>query len=47
MNREVLDNGYIKLTAPNGVLEIMTNTIKSEVICKPEDEHLYMEVQNA
>ena len=47
MNREVLPNGLIKLTAQNGVKDIRTNIIHSEVICKPENEHYFVEVNNA
>ena len=42
MNREVLENGLIRLTAPNGVLDTRTNIIHSEVICKEENEHWFV-----
>lgn len=43
LNREVLPNGNIKLTSVQGVIDIRDNSVYSEVICKPKNEHYFKE----
>lgn len=38
MKEEILNNGMIKLSAPNGVREKGTNTVYSEAIVRVEDK---------
>lgn len=44
MKIEKLTNGYIRLTAENGVRSKVTNKIYSEVVCGEGDVELYEEV---
>lgn len=39
-----LTNGYVRLTAKNGVRSKVTNEVYSEVVCKEEEVELYEEV---
>lgn len=41
MNTKELKNGYIKLTSPNGIVDIRDNRVYSEVVCKPENVKYY------
>ena len=41
MNTKELKNGYIKLTAKNGIVDIRDNRVYSEVVCKPENVKYY------
>jgi hypothetical protein len=41
MKIEKLTNGYIKLTAENGIRSKITNKIYSEIVCIEEDIELY------
>ncbi len=43
MHREELEGGLIRLLADNGVKDIRTDFVYSEVICKPENEKYYVE----
>lgn len=44
MKIEKLTNGYVRLTAENGVRSKVTKRVYSEVVCKEEDVDLYEEV---
>jgi hypothetical protein len=41
MKIEKLANGYVRLSAKNGVRSKVTNRVYSEVICTEEDVELY------
>ena len=41
MNTKELKNNYIKLTSPNGIVDIRDNRVYSEVVCKPENVKYY------
>jgi len=45
MNREVLPNGKIHLTSDIGIIDIRTEVIHSEVICKDKNEKYFREVE--
>ena len=45
LHRDVLPNGNIYLTSPNRIYDIRDNSIYSEVICLPQDERFYREVE--
>lgn len=35
--------GYVKITAPNGVMDIRNKTVYSQVICKTKDIKYFVE----
>ena len=45
MNREVMPNGKIHLTSDVGVIDIRTDNIYSEVVCKDKNEKYFREVE--
>lgn len=44
MSKTVLPNGKIKLFSEIGIRDIRNDNIYSEVICKEENEHFFVEV---
>ena len=47
LHRDVLPNGNIYLTSPNRIYDIRDNSTYSEVICKPQNERFFKEVEVA
>ena len=45
MNREVLPNGKIHLTSDIGIMDIRTEVVNSEVVCKEKNEKYFKEVE--
>lgn len=45
MKIEKLANGYVRLTAENGIRSKVTHRVYSEVVCVEEDVELYEEVR--
>lgn len=45
MNKELLPNGFIQLTAPNGVMDTRTGQIHSIVVCKPKNVGFFKAVE--
>lgn len=43
MTREVLENGYIKLTG--NIIDIRTGNVHHTVVCKPQNEKYFKEVK--
>ena len=45
LKREVLANGNIKLSSPNKIRDTRNDAIYSEVVCKPQNERFFKEVE--
>lgn len=45
LKREVLANGNIRLSSPKGIIDSRTDSVYSEVICKPRYERLFYEAE--
>ena len=45
MNREILPNGKIHLTSDIGIMDIRTEVVHSEVVCKEKNEKYFVEVE--
>ena len=45
LKREVLANGTIRLTSPNGIIDKRNNHKYAEVECLPKNERFFKEVE--
>ena len=45
LKREVMANGNVKLTSPKGIVDTRSERVYARVICKPESERFFKEVE--
>lgn len=46
LKREVMANGRIRLSSPNGIVDKRNGAVYSEVICKAQSEKYFIEAES-